>query len=410
MVMSTQVMDAVKQRARDEAERRTYPPQFPALPPVPAGRYVEPAFAKLEADMVFSRSWLFVAHADQLRNIGDYVLLDQLDKPIMLIRGTDNAVRAFYNTCRHRGAALVDEAQGNVGRRLTCPFHAWTYSLEGKLVSYPEPMNFSDLDRECHGLAEIRCESWGPLIFINLDVKARSLVAFLGSVGEDLGDFAELDGRLHLVGRTVRDVPVNWKLPIDANLESYHVNYVHRTSAARTLQQSGTGIQLLPHGHSRMLVPYRDGVDGQGLSPFPCVFPHLGDLPYCGTFSYHVFPNLSIVFAGTGFVFLITNWPTGPSTSAYNVHWCSSLAVDDEANRKTHDMVIAALSEVLFEDLNVLPGEQRSLNAGTLESVRLGYQERRIYYLHEAIDRAIGIERVPESLRVPQLLGSFVQE
>ncbi len=410
MVMSTQVMDAVKDRARAEAERRAYPPQFPVLPPVPAGRYFEPGFAKLEADMVFSRSWLFVAHADQLRNSGDYVLLGQLDKPIMLIRGTDNAVRAFYNTCRHRGAALVEEAQGNVGRRVTCPFHAWTYSLEGKLVSYPEPLNFSDLDRECHGLAEIRCESWGPLVFINLDANARPLAAFLGSVGEDLSDFADLDGRLRLVDRTVREVPVNWKLPVDANLESYHVNYVHRTSAARTLQQSGTGIQLLPNGHSRMLVPYRDGVDGQALSPFPCVFPNLGDLAYCGTFSYHVFPNLSIVFAGTGFVFLITNWPTGPSTSAYNVHWCSSLNADDEANRKTHDIVIAALSEVLFEDLNVLPGEQRSINAGTLESLRLGYQERRIYYLHEAIDRAIGMERVPESLRVPQLLGSFVQE
>ena len=73
-------------------------------------------------------------------------------------------------------------------------------------------------------------------------------------------------------------------------------------------------------------------------------------------------------------------------------------------------MVIAALSRVLFEDLNVLPGEQRSLNAGILPSLQLGYQERRIYYLHEAIDRAIGVEHVPESLRVPQLLGSFVQE
>jgi phenylpropionate dioxygenase-like ring-hydroxylating dioxygenase large terminal subunit len=410
MVMSAEVMNAVKERAEAEAVRQSYPPEFPVLPTVPAGRYVDAGFAKLEAELVFSRSWLFVAHADQLRNSGDYILLDQLDKPIMLIRGADNTVRAFYNTCRHRGAALVKESQGNVGRRLTCPFHAWTYSLDGKLVGYPEALNFSDLDRDCHGLAELRCESWGPLVFINLDANARPLAAFLGSVGEDLSDFAELDGRLHLVDRTVRHVPVNWKLPVDANLESYHVNYVHRISAGRTLQQSGTGIQLLSNGHSRMLVPYRDGIDGAALSPFPEVFQSLGDLPFCGTFSYHVFPNLSIVFAGSGFVFLITNWPTGPSTSAYNVHWCSSRAGDDEANRKINDTVIAALSEVLFEDLEVLPGQQRSIDAGTLESLRLGYQERRIYYLHEAIDRAIGIDQVPESLRVPQLLGPFVQE
>lgn len=399
MVMSPQLIDGVKRHARDEAAGGPRP----ALPPVPAGRYFDAEFAELEAAAVFSRSWLFVAHADQLRHPGDYLLLDQLDKPVMLIRGRDNLIRAFYNTCRHRGAALVEEPQGNVGRRLTCPFHAWTYSLEGKLVSYPEPSNFAFLDRECHALSEVRCESWGPLVFVNLDANARPLWAFLGSVGEDLSDFGELDGHLHLVDRTVRDVPVNWKLPVDANLETYHVNYVHRDSAARALQQSATGIQLLRGGHSRMLVSYRDGIDGAALSPFPCVFPGIGDLPLRGTFSYHVFPNLSIVFNGTGFVFLITNWPTGPSTSTYSVHWCSSLAPD--ANHQTHDAAIAVLSQVLFEDLNVLPGAQRSLDAGALESLRLGHHERRIYYLHEAIDRAIGAERVPESLRVPPLLG-----
>jgi len=114
------------------------------------------------------------------------------------------------------------------------------------------------------------------------------------------------------------------------------------------------------------------------------------------------------VFNGTGFVFLITNWPTGPATSTYCVHWCSSIGAEVDA--QTNDAVITALSQVLFEDLDVLPGAQRSLSAGTLDSVRLGFHERRIYYLHEAIDRAIGVEHVPESLRVPELLGDFAQE
>src|SRR5207249_3826936 len=132
-------------------------------------------------------------------------------------------------------------------------------SLEGKLVRYPEAWNFAGLDRDCHGLTELRCASWGPLIFVNLDANARPLSEFLGSVAEDLGDFGTLDGRLHLVDRTVRDVPANWKLPVDANLETYHVNYVHRASAARALEQSATSIALLRNGHSRMLVSYRDG-------------------------------------------------------------------------------------------------------------------------------------------------------
>jgi nitrite reductase/ring-hydroxylating ferredoxin subunit len=410
MAMSPQLIDAVKDETRAEATRDAYPPGFPVLPPVPAKRYSEPTFAGLEVEFVFGRSWLFVAHADQLRHTGDYVLPDHLGRPVMLVRGGDNVVRAFYNTCRHRGAALLEEPHGNAGRRLTCPFHAWTYSLDGKLRSYPEASNFSGIDRDCHGLVEIRCETWGPLVFINFDAAAQPLSAFLTPVNEDLSEFAELDGRLHLVRQTVRDVPVNWKLPVDANLESYHVNYVHRMSAAQTLQQSGTGIQLLANGHSRMLVPYRDGIDAASLSPFPCLFPGLGDLPSSGTFSYHVFPNLSIVFGGTGFVFLITNWPTGPATSTYHVHWCSSRPLDDDGNGRINEAVIAAMSTVLFEDLEVLPGVQRSIDAGSLESLRLGYHERRIHYLHEAIDRTIGIERVPESLRVPQLLGPFVQD
>ena len=84
-------------------------------------------------------------------------------------------VRAFYNTCKHRGAALLVDDAGNTGRRLTCPYHNWVYSLEGALVGYPEAHNFpTDLDRDCLALPPFRCETWGPLIFINLDPQRRA--------------------------------------------------------------------------------------------------------------------------------------------------------------------------------------------------------------------------------------------
>jgi hypothetical protein len=139
----------------------------------------------------------------------------------------------------------------------------------------------------------------------------------------------------------------------------------------------------------------------------PPIFDGVGDLPLLGTFSYHVFPNLSIVFGGTGFMFLITNWPSGPTTSTYHVHWCSSL--DPEEHRDTLEQLVGFNQSVLLEDLSVIPSIQRSIDAGGLQAVRLSYQERRIYHVHEAIDRAIGVERVPEDLRVPQLLGAFVE-
>jgi phenylpropionate dioxygenase-like ring-hydroxylating dioxygenase large terminal subunit len=408
MVMSAALIESVKRRSLEEADRTAYPAGFPVLPGVPAARYADAGFARLEHDAVFGRSWLFVAHADQVRRAGDYLLLEQLPQPIVLVRGDDRRIRAFHNTCKHRGAALVQDQEGNSGRRLTCPYHAWTYSLSGELVGVPEAHNFSDLDRECHALSEIRCEQWGPLVFVNLDRSTRPLAKFLGNVADDLSELADLDGTLRLAGRTVRDVPVNWKVPVDANIETYHVNFVHRDTAGRALRQAATGIQLLPNGHSRMLVRMFDGLEFD--SPFPPFMDGVGDLPRSGTFSYHVFPNLSIVFGGAGFVFFITNWPTGPSASSYHVHWCSSLDPEVEENRAALDAYIEFNRTVLFEDLTVLPGVQASINAGTLDVVRLSYQERRIYYVHETIDRVIGGESVPEPLRVPHVLGPYVED
>lgn len=410
MTMTEAQIAEVKQRAQCERERHGYPDRVPVLPPVPAGRYGDHGFAALEREAVFGRSWLFVAHADEVRHPGDYLLVDQLPQPVMLVRGHDGVVRAFYNTCMHRGTALVTERCGHAGRRLTCPYHSWVYDLDGTLVGLPDAGNFADLDRDRHALGPIRCETWGPLIFVNLDAEAAPLADHLAPVSDDLSEMAALDGRLHLVDRTVRDLPVNWKLPVDANIETYHVNTVHRDSAGRVLDQAATGIQLLRNGHSRMLITVKDGAVLTGAMPFPPLFEGLGDLPVSGTFSYHLFPNFSIVFVGHGFLFLVTNWPTGPAGSTYHVHWCSSLdpASGDEARR--HNATFVGFNQtVLFEDLAVLPGMQASVDAGSLRSLTLNYQERRIYHVHEAIDRVIGVGRVPEELRVRPVLGDLVE-
>jgi phenylpropionate dioxygenase-like ring-hydroxylating dioxygenase large terminal subunit len=407
MTMSTTLIEQIKRRAADEAERDAYPAGFPVLPPVPAGRYSDPAFAELEDDAVFGRSWLMVAHTDELPEPGSYRQVEQLGKPVVLVRGDDGQVRAFYNTCKHRGAALVAEASGTTGRRLTCPYHNWVYSLEGELVGYPDANNFPDLDRDCLALTAIRCETWGPLIFLNLDPDAMPLAEFLGSVADDLSELGGLGGTLRLVTHRDRDVPVNWKVPVDANIETYHVNYVHKDTAALGLRQASTGIQLLAGGHSRMLIRLHDGINLD--SPLPALFDGVGDLPASGTFSYHVFPNLSMVFGNSGFLFFITNWPTGPSSSSYHVHWCASAPPDDPEHGKFLEGFVRFNESVLFEDLTVLPGIQTSIDAGALDAVQLSYQERRIYHVHEAIDRAIGPERIPEALRVGQILGEYVE-
>ncbi|HVV35132.1 MAG TPA: aromatic ring-hydroxylating dioxygenase subunit alpha [Acidimicrobiales bacterium] len=406
--MSAALIDKVKQQAATEAARRAHPEGFPALPGVPAARYCDADFARLEHDTVFSHSWLMVAHLDELANPGDYRRVDQLPEPIVLVRGTGDEVRAFYNTCQHRGAELVTEASGNAGRRLTCPYHSWVYDLDGALVGLPETHNFPEGDRECLALRSVRCETWGPLVFVNLDNAAPPLAEYLDPVNRDLSELGALADRLHLVSHPAIDVDVNWKLPVDANIETYHVNTVHRDSAARLLDQAATAIQLLRNGHSRMLIATRDGRSMGDVMPFAPLFDGVGDLPDAGTFSYHVFPNLSIVFSGRGFVFFITNWPIAPNRSSYHVHFCSSLAPATEDSAKLNDAFAEINRAVLLEDLSVLPGMQRSIDAGGIDVVRLGYQERRIYHLHETIDHYMG-ERTPAHLRVPAVLADHIE-
>lgn len=407
MAMSETLIDSIKRRALDEADRESYPSGFPVLPPVPAARYADADFARLEQEAVFERTWLLVAHVDELPDAGSYRTVEQVPKPVVLVRGQDDEIRAFYNTCKHRGAALVADGAGSTGRRLTCPYHNWVYALDGQLVGYPEADNFGDLDRDCLALTSVRCETWGPLVFINLDPDAGSLGAYLDQVGTDLSELGEMAGRLRLVAHRDRNVPVNWKVPVDANIETYHVNYVHKDTAALGLRQATTGIQLLGNGHSRMFVGLHDGVEL--TIPLPDLFEGVGDLPASGTFSYHVFPNLSIVFGAAGFLFFITNWPTGPSTSSYHVHWCASVPADDPDHGPFVETFVDFNEGVLFEDLSVLPGIQVSIDAGALDSVQLGYQERRIYHLHETIDRMIGPDRVPAPLRISQVLADHVE-
>jgi phenylpropionate dioxygenase-like ring-hydroxylating dioxygenase large terminal subunit len=152
-----------------ETSRLTYPDGFPPLPTLPAARYFDQQFFDLEIEHVFKKTWLSAGHISELPNPGSYRLFERLGLSIIVSRGLQGEIRAFRNVCRHRGAAILREEKGTA-RRFVCPYHAWTYSLDGKLVTVPEESyNFACFDKAEHPLQQVRCEVWKGFIFINLD-------------------------------------------------------------------------------------------------------------------------------------------------------------------------------------------------------------------------------------------------
>ncbi len=410
--MDSVLFDEVCARPDRESERVEFPADFPDPIDVPAQRYVDPDFHALEQAHVFSKVWQFAGCADQIPNPGDYVLLEAYVQPLFLIRGDDGVIRCFYNSCQHRGAALLSEMAGNKGT-IVCPYHAWTYSRHGALRGYPEAKNYPrNASKDCLSLKSVRCETYGTLVFINLDPNAGPLREHLGGVAEELdmllGDRSE---GVHFFASDIKWVDANWKFAGDANIETYHVPYLHRDTAHLGVDSERTGQWLLPNGHSRMMIKLRPAARAamaRAQAAMPS-FPGLAEnpLPLEGVYSFHLFPNISIVMAGSGMFFVIAAVPHGPNRHAYAVHFMGA-APPDGPYREALQALMDSNALVLGQDLAMMPTQHASIAHGGIQAFRLQYQERRIRRLHEDLDRWIGPENVPDDLRTPPLLDAFV--
>src|SRR5712691_9269271 len=134
---------------------------------IPAPWYVDERVMELERRTVFARSWQFVARVDQLQEPGQYVTAEIAGEPIVVVRGNDNALRGFFNVCRHHAAAVMPEPEGHAPQ-LRCPYHGWTYSLEGELKGTPDFAGVCNFDRAANGLTPIEIAVWENWVFVRL--------------------------------------------------------------------------------------------------------------------------------------------------------------------------------------------------------------------------------------------------
>jgi Rieske 2Fe-2S family protein len=198
-----------------------------STPSLPAAWYYDPAQYARELEAVWYRDWICVGRADELREAGDYFVAEVGNERIVVTRDRGGALRAFHDTCRHRGSALCTAPRGRFpGGRITCPYHAWSYALSGELIATPKMELPADFRREDHSLYAVAIEAWGGFLFVNLDERpGTSLVAFLGREAENLERWPLAS--LESVQREVTTLSCNWKVFWENYSECYHCPGIH---------------------------------------------------------------------------------------------------------------------------------------------------------------------------------------
>ena len=193
---------------------------------IPAPWYTDERVAELERQNVFGCSWQPVARTGQVSTPGQYVTVELAGEPLLIVRGNDQKLRAFFNVCRHHAAAVATEEQGTTSL-LRCPYHGWSYGLDGSLKGAPEFEGVCGFDRSQNGLLPVRLETWEQFVFVSLDPQAPSLTATLGGLAERV---APLNiGALHFFERRIYSLNCNWKVFVDNYLDGgYHVPHLHK--------------------------------------------------------------------------------------------------------------------------------------------------------------------------------------
>lgn len=197
-----------------------------------AEQYTDPDLAKRERDLIFGRVPTIVAHASEIPKPNDFLTLQMPRNKIIVVRQKDGSVRSFVNLCRHRGALLEDQKSGRC-RLFSCPYHRWSYNIDGSLRAITRDNTFGEIDHSQYGLVELPTEERHGFIWVVDSADAKINVAgWLGTEMEEIVAGYNLD-QLYCVRAEGFDQAVNWKIMQDAFLDGYHIQYAHPNSAAK---------------------------------------------------------------------------------------------------------------------------------------------------------------------------------
>ena len=374
--------------------------------PVPTGPCVSPTYFEQERAHLFRRVWLNIGRVEDVPNAGDYFVkeLAICKTSVLVVRSTDNRIRAFHNMCSHRGNKLAWDTQGTC-RMLTCKFHGWSYGLNGQLSFVPDEGRFCDLDKNRLGLTPVTLDIWEGFLFVHIDPHPReTLDEFLGEFGRQLRGYP-----FHYMSTCYRyatQVNCNWKVALDAFQEIYHVPVLHRRTIGDTFSgpdnpfSHALTIKLYPR--HRMMSLY--GNPSYQPSPVESLAYRFGSVVTQGrimedrlprgvnptrspqwAFDLNViFPNFSVdVSAGT----YVTHhfWPLTANRTLWEA--CLYCPPTTRAGQRfSQEVSRCVLRDTLLEDGSTLEATQSMLATGIRTHFNLNDEEVLVRHSHKVID------------------------
>jgi Rieske 2Fe-2S family protein len=279
------------------------------IPTLTGGEYSsEEVFAR-ERERIFHRSWFYVCRDDRLAP-GDRFVADVAGESVLLVKDRDGRTHAHANVCRHRGSRLCEESGPGSKAGITCPYHAWTYSLDGRLIGTPH-LGADEVDRDALSLWHVACEVWHGFVFVNLSAQPSPLLDSFAIGIDSIALFEHLHlGELRTGVTTSTDVDANWKILVENYQECLHCSWVHpelvdivpvyKTGRVVDPERSDGGVSV--RGNSFSLT---------GRSNLP-VLPHMPVEEEESYYGATVFPNMFIDVTGTS-VIVSSLWPKGPA-------------------------------------------------------------------------------------------------
>jgi phenylpropionate dioxygenase-like ring-hydroxylating dioxygenase large terminal subunit len=416
-------------------------------------RYYAPEFMKLEWRKLWPTVWLLAGVTSDVKEEGDYSVFDIGHESVVLVRQPDGSIKAFHNVCPHRGNKIALNDMGSVDR-FTCAFHAWKFCLDGKLECITDEESFHpQLVAHRPGLSEVRCDSIGGLIFVNLDGKAPPLKEWIG-LPEGYIENYEID-KMNVVRHVRTEWHGNWKGGVDAFYETYHLPHIHPQTQG--VMEDYSQYDLYPNGFSRMIVPIctkshriedqetvspdlmymmqEAGMDpasyqGSARGVRPAVqkakrdraerlnlthYEKFEDGQLTDSWATGLFPNVQIGMHPEGvFVMRFLPHPTDPERFYYDnitmfryvddkdyfVPGWMGLPKDSDVTGATRPAIEsydisqkADLGPVLNQDVELVSAVQRGAKSSGFKGPLWGEQEVRVRHFHRELDRVLGIRK-----------------